>query len=306
MSNRQARREQSRQSPPTRAPGRPAGGRPKPPGGGGNGPDWLSRPFLLGLATLIIVLGVVGAVAVSSSGGGDKDLVKKLEDGHAAFPKELANGTKVGKDDAPVKLIAYEDFQCPFCLEYTANQEPQLIEQFVKTGEVQIEFRNLTILGTESALAAIAAQCSADQNRFWDYQNKLFLVQAKAGQVKSEKVDVGRFSSGKLKDYAAGLGMDTGAFNKCLDANEHLETVQNQSRQAKQLGISATPGFVVNGSPLGNGAPTKLEDWKKVFDAAKAAGQATPSATASASASPSATSTPTAVVSPTATATRVP
>ena len=294
MSNRQARREQSRQSRPTRT-ARPAPGKPRKTGG--NGPGWLSRPFLLGLSALIIVLGVVAMFATGSGGGGDKDFVKKLEAGHAAFPKELANGTKVGKDDAPIKLIAYEDFQCPFCLQYTATQEPDLIEQYVKTGEVQIEFRHLTILGTESALAAMAGQCAADQDRFWDYQNKLFLVQAQAGHFKDEKLNVGRFTIGKLKDYAAGLGLDTSRFDKCVDANEHLDTVQDQVRQAKQFGISSTPGFVVNGSPMGSGAPADMEGWKQVFETVKAAANATPSATASASASPAptaaATATPT-------------
>ncbi|MBA4181083.1 MAG: hypothetical protein C0506_10890 [Anaerolinea sp.] len=307
MSNRQARREQSRQSRPTRTPGRPSGGSRKTSAPGGGGPDWLSRPFLLGLAALIIVLGVVAGFAVSSSGGGgDEEFVKKLEAGQAAFPKELANGTKVGKDDAPIKLVAYEDFQCPFCLQYTATQEPDLIEQYVKTGEVQIEFRHLTILGTESALAAIAGQCAADQNRFWDYQNKLFLVQAKAGHFKDEKLNVGRFTIEKLKDYAAGLGLDTSRFDKCLDANEHLDVVQDQVRQARQLGITSTPGFVVNGSPMGSGAPADMEGWKKIFETVKAAANATPSATAPAGASPAATTTAAPAPSATATATRAP
>lgn len=307
MSNRQARREQSRTSRTTRTQ-RPAPGRQPARKAPSNGPDWLSRPFLLGLAALIIVLGIVAAFAVSSSGGGDKDFVEKLEAAHEDFPKDLANGTKVGKDDAPIKLVAYEDFQCPFCLQYTATQEPELIEQFVKTGEVQIEFRNLTILGTESALAAMASQCAADQNRFWDYQNKLFLVQAKAGQFKDEEIDAGRFSNDKLKEYASSLGLDTGKFNTCLDTSEHLDTVQNQSREARALGITATPGFAINGSPLGAGAPADIEGWKKVFEAVKNAANATPSATASASASATTTAaaSPTAAPSATATPTKAP
>lgn len=303
MSNRQARRDQSRQSRPTRT-ARPAPGRPRKTGS--NGPDWLSRPFLLGLAALIIVLGVVAVFVVSGGGGGDKDFVDKLKQAHTDFPKDLANGAKVGKDDAPIKLVAYEDFQCPFCLQYTSTQEPQLIEQFVKTGEVQIEFRNLTILGTESALAAMAGQCAADQNRFWDYHNKLFLVQAEAGQFKNEKKDAGRFTNARLKDYAAGLGLDTGKFNECLDASKHLDVVQNQNREARQLGITATPGFAVNGSPLGNGAPADMDGWKKVFDTVKAAASATPSATASASASPAGAATPRPAATPSATATKAP
>lgn len=302
MSNRQARREQSRQSRPTRA-ARPAPGKARKSGGGG--PDWLSRPFLLGLAAVIIILGVIAAFAVSKGSGGDDAFVTKLKQAQVDFPKELANGTKVGKDDAPLKLVAYEDFQCPFCLQYTATQEPELINQYVKSGEVQIEYRNLTILGTESALAAIAGQCAADQNRFWDYHSKLFLVQAEAGQFKNEKKDAGRFTNAKLKDYAAGLGLDTGKFNDCLDTSKHLDAVQNQNREAKQLGISATPGFTVNGSPLGSGAPADMDGWKKVFDTVKAAASATPGATASVSASP-VSATAAATASPAATATKAP
>lgn len=299
MSNRQARREQSRQARPVR-PNRPVPG--KPTKKGGDGPDWMSRPFLLAISGVIVLLAIVLGYFFAQGSSGDADFVSKLEQAQKNLPKDMQNGTKLGKDDAPLKLVSYEDFQCPFCLQYTATQEGELIEKYVKTGELQLEFRHLAQLGAESVRAAIASQCAADQNRFWEYQNKLFRVQAEAGQFKSEKKDAGRFSDSNLKGYAKELKLQSDTFDKCLDTSQHLDQVQQQLLDARAQKITATPGFVINGSPLGNGAPATVDGWKLIFDQVKAAASTTPGATASASASPVASAT----AAPPATATKAP
>jgi protein-disulfide isomerase len=307
MSNRQARREQSRQPREKRPQGTPAGKRPstgRTPSrkSGGGGTDLFSLPYLLAVGALIIALAVVLAVVVArTSGGGDADFVSRLESAPSSFPAELAKGTKVGKDDAPVKLTEYEDFQCPFCLEYTSQQEPGLIEEFVKSGQMQIEYKHLTIIGPESVKAAEAAQCAADQDKFWQYHNLLFLTQAKAGQFKNEQKDVGRFSDANLKQFATDVGLDRTKFDQCYDSNQYLDLVNQQQAEAKSFGINGTPGFVINGTALGNGAPSDIDGWRKlvkvVLDAKNAtptaAASGTPAATASTSPAPAATATPT-------------
>ena len=262
----------------------------------------MSRPFLLAISGVIVLLAIVHGYFFAQGSSGDADFVSKLEQAQKNLPKDMQNGTKLGKDDAPLKLVAYEDFQCPFCLQYTANQEGELIEKYVKTGELQLEFRHLAQLGAESVRAAIASQCAADQNRFWEYQNKLFRVQAEAGQFKSEKKDAGRFSDSNLKGYAKELSLQSDTFDKCLDTSQHLDQVQQQLLDARAQKITATPGFVINGSPLGSGAPATVDGWKSIFDQVKAAASATPGATASASASPVASAT----AAPAATATKAP
>ncbi|MBI5948593.1 MAG: thioredoxin domain-containing protein [Chloroflexi bacterium] len=313
MSNRQARREQSRttqksrqQRPPVRTSSRGPGG--KPPSGGGS-PDWLSRPFLLGLAAVIIVLGVIAAI-VMTSGGNDSSTVKQIEAMNENLPVELAKGTALGKDDAPLKLTEYEDFQCPFCLKYTASQEGVLIEEYVKTGKLQIIYNHLPLLGVESANAALASQCAADQDKFWQYHDELFLIQAKAGQIENEKKNVGRFSDAKLKDLASQLGLDRTKFDTCYDGKEHLDLVNNQQRTASSFGITGTPGFLINGSPLGSGAPATVDDWRKVLDQLYTQVTASPTAAASttpaAAATPKPTTSPAAATTPAATATKAP
>lgn len=292
MSNRQARREQSRTRPSrgqrTQRPSRAAPGRaPKRPGGG---PDLLSRPYLIGVSVVIVVLAAILVFIASRGGESDSELVKKLKDAREALPLELASGAKLGKDEAPIKLAVFEDIQCPFCLKYTANQEPTLVEEYVKSGKMQITYNHLTLLGTESLRGALAMQCAADQNKFWEYHNKVFLVEAEAGQATTEKVDVGRFSDDKLKQYASDLGLDRTKFDECFNTDKYLQDIQNSRRTASSLGLNGTPSFVINGTPLGQGAPDSLDGWRKLLDDAytQLTSSPTPAATTPGAGSPTA------------------
>jgi len=304
MSNRQARREQQRTNRPTR----PTGNRPSRPGAAppkrsGGGPDLLSRPFLLVVSAVVVLLAVVlGVYMVNSGGGSDDDLVAKLEQAKADLPTDLINGTSIGKDSAPYKLVAFEDFQCPFCLKFTAEQEGDLINKYVKTGQLQITYKHLPILGRgESAKAAIASQCAADQDKFWQFQNKLFTVQAQAGQLSGEKIDAGRFSDDNLRKYAGELGLDQAKFDSCLNSGKFDQLLADQNREAKQYGFSGTPSFLVNGQPLGSGTPSNIDGWQQVFDAVSKAQTA-----AAASASPSGSATAATTPAPTATGATTP
>jgi len=120
-------------------------------------------------------------------------------------PPELVKGRKLGSDDAKVKLEMYEDFRCIHCLEFTADFEQFIIDSYVKTGKVQIQFRYFP-LGQTSLPMMVAAECANQQDQFWPYAKKLFLVQAESyegGPALPEG-----FSEAKLKEYAAALGLD--------------------------------------------------------------------------------------------------
>ncbi len=301
MSNRQARREQARTTRTTR-PTKPQGSQRRPSSGGGGGSNVFSGGFLLvlgGFAVLAVVV-VILVLVFGGDSSSDSDLVSALEEHNTNFPDDLASGNKVGRDDAPVKITEFEDFQCPFCLQYTANQEGDVINELVKSGKVQIEYRHLPILGNESVSSAIAAQCAADQNKFWDYHNQLFLIQAKAGQVGNEKTNVGRFADDKLKQLATDLGLDRGKFDTCFDNRTPLDSILQQQRDANSFGITGTPGFLINGQPLGTGTPNSIDDWKQIVTNVE---NALATQTAQAGASPSATTSPAASATAAATAT---
>jgi protein-disulfide isomerase len=290
MSNRQARREQSRTARTTRTTqrSRPSRG---PSRSSGGGSSIFSTGFLIALGVIAVVL--VGLALAFTQFFGDDDaggLSDKLATARDNIPADLAKGNKLGKDDAPVKVIEYEDIQCPFCLRYTANVEPELVEEFIKTGQMQIEYRHLPILGSESTLAALGMTCAGKQNKFWEFHNELFSVQAKAGQDTNEQIDAGRFTEGKLKSIASDLGLDRGQFDTCYQAPETVTEVSNNQKEAQSLGIRSTPGFIVNGGRIGEGSPS-IEEWRNIVKQATEQKNASPTATGSATAtgSPAAT-----------------
>jgi protein-disulfide isomerase len=247
----------------------------------------------------VVILAVVLGVIVALDDDGSEKAASTLDEAEKNFPYDLANGAKLGKDDALLKLTMYEDFQCPFCLRFTINQEPTIIEEYVKTGKLQIEYKHLPVLGTESTRAGKGAVCAAEQDKFWQFHNRLFRAQADAGQLENERVNVGRFSDDNLKAIIKDLGGDADRWQSCFDGESSLQKVQDDQREATSLGIRATPGFRLNGQPLGSGAPSEVSGWRKIFDDALKALTETPTGTAASTG----TTTGTPVTAPAATAT---
>jgi len=182
------------------------------------------------------------------------------------IPAGLADGQSLGSPTAKLTLSVYEDFQCPFCLAFTLQSEPVIIQEYVVTGKVRYEFHNLPVLGDESVLAAAGAGCAVKQARFWEYHRGLFLLQADAGQLKKERVNVGRFARDALVALAGDAGLDTAAFSTCVGAPATLVDLNQELRGSQQLGLRSTPSFLVDGQPIGAGAPSGPAAWRKFLD----------------------------------------
>lgn len=271
MSNRQARREQART---TRTPRttRPSGGPAKRPSNTGGGSDIFSRGFLLAMGAFAVVAVAVIALVVAFGGGDDEDsdLAAALEKASADLPLDLINGTKIGKDDAPVKIVSYEDFQCPFCLRWTLNYEPLVVNEYVLEGKVRLEFRNLPILGDESILAARGAHCAAEQDLFWPYHKELFLRQYESGQLEMEQLNIGLFAADQLTAMAVQAGLDDTTFAACLDDPGSLAAVGTDVQEAARLGFRGTPSFVIGDTAIGSQIPADADGWRALLDTALA------------------------------------
>lgn len=148
----------------------------------------------------------------------------------------------LGSPGAAVTLIEYGDFQCPFCREVAVSVLPTIEEEFVSTGQVKIQARTIAILGQESHLAAQAAECASDQGRFWDFHDTLYVNQR--GENK------GAFSLENLKRFAEALGLDTVAFDSCLDSSKYASKVRDETDAARQLGVDSVPTVFVNGQEV--------------------------------------------------------
>jgi protein-disulfide isomerase len=193
-----------------------------------------------GLAALVAVLFVIslGALARGGDGGFSGTVVVP-----AARPSDIAqSGHVYGDGEAPVTVSEYLDFQCPFCRRAATDVMKEIEERFIAGGEAKVEVHPIAILGEESVQAAAAAECANAQGRFWSYHDILFTNQ---GAEQS-----GSFSKSRLKEFAARLGMDTSAFNGCLDSQRYVDQVEQSTEAARASGIASTPTFLVNGTPV--------------------------------------------------------
>ena len=142
----------------------------------------------------------------------------------------------LGDEDAPVTIVEFSDFQCPFCSRHFSQTQPQLQQNYIDTGKVVYYFKNLPLSFHPMAdPAAQAAECAGKQGSFWEYHDYVFENQ----QTLSEE---------NLKVWASDLGLDTGQFNECYDSKEFNDKIQADLAQAQQLGASGTPTFFI-GNP---------------------------------------------------------
>ena len=176
----------------------------------------------------------------------------------------VTEGTGWGPIDAPVKIVEYSDFGCTYCRQFATSQGKQLQQEYEKSGKVRFDFRSYIIEGQSTREAANAAYCAADQGLFWDYHDLLFSKQG-AGPVQTV------FSKSALKGYGAQLGLDTAAFNRCVDSGQHIAEVQTQHSEGAAKGVRATPTIFVNDRKFEGAMP--YADFKAAVEAAlKSAG----------------------------------
>lgn len=199
--------------------------------------------------------------AGSASAPAQGSLASKIK--AITIPDGMANGRKLGKDDAKVKVQVYEDFRCPHCLEFTAAFEQHLVDTYVKPGIVQFEFKYFPLSATSLPIM-VAAVCADQQSQFWEYNKRLFQAHAESPDAAA----LGEaFGDAKLKSYAADLKLDTAKFESCLTADASLDPVAADYREAQALGIRGTPSVVVNGRLVPD-LPGNNAAWKSLIEAA--------------------------------------
>lgn len=154
-----------------------------------------------------------------------------------------------GNPRAPVMIVEFSDFQCPYC-----RQSEQTLKEVLERyrEKVSLAYRDLplTQLHPQAELAAEASRCAGEQGKFWEYHDQLFSASNLQRSV--------------LLDYARSLKIDEKQFDSCLSSEKYKLKVQQDLQDGTQAGISGTPGFFVNGIPL-IGAQS-LESFDAVID----------------------------------------
>jgi protein-disulfide isomerase len=165
-----------------------------------------------------------------------------------------------GSADAPVTLIEFSDFQCPYCGRFAVETFPAIDDAYIASGQVRVGYQHFAFLGDESRWAAEAAECAGEQQAFWEYHDLLFTSQSGENQ--------GAFSKDNLKTFAQSLGLDAQVFNGCLESGRYAGLVAGETQAAQQLGVRSTPTFLVNGRPVLGAQP--FDVFAEYIDAALA------------------------------------
>ena len=155
-----------------------------------------------------------------------------------------------GAENAPVKIVKFEDFECPFC----KTVQPTISELQKKyAGKVRVVHKDLPLeeIHPQAQLAAQAARCAADQGKFWQYHDLLYSHAPKLGPA-------------ELKAYAKEIGIETMSFDQCLASGKHKSTVQKDLAEGAKLGLTGTPAFFINGRELIGAQP--IEAFTAIID----------------------------------------
>lgn len=157
-----------------------------------------------------------------------------------------------GDSNAPVTMIEFSDYECPFCGRYFQQTYPQIVKEYVDTGKVKIVFRDFPLSFHENAQkAAEAAECAGEQGKYWEMHDKLFKNQ-NALEINS------------LRQYAKELGLNTKTFDDCLDSGKMASEIQKDFEDGQDAGVSGTPAFFINGISITGAQP--FEEFKKIIE----------------------------------------
>lgn len=222
--------------------------------------------------SLIVVLAVVlVAIAVTSDDGGpsaqqptepapeapavepdDGPVADTVDPEQAEIPdmarRDADDPLAQGPVDAPVVMVVYSDYQCPYCAVWNERTMPDL-EPYVEAGDLRIEWRDINVFGEDSARGSRAAYAAGLQGRFWDYHAELF-----AG---GETPTPSRLTQTGLVELAEQIGLDVEQFTADLNSEEVATAVQANADEGASIGAFSTPSFVINATPVVGAQPTE-------------------------------------------------
>jgi protein-disulfide isomerase len=172
----------------------------------------------------------------------------------------------LGRADAPVTLVEFSDYQCPFCGRFFATTLPALKKEYIETGKVRYVFRDYPIdqLHPQARKAAEAAHCAGEQGKFWEMHDVLFQNQA-------------GLSPSQLAEHARTIGLDSTSFDGCLSSGRHAARVEQGVKDAAGAGVQGTPAFVIGLTKAGDvveGTPVRgaqpIDTFRQMIDRALA------------------------------------
>ncbi|MBT4257772.1 DsbA family protein [archaeon] len=206
------------------------------------------------IATGILVIALIVIIATGGFGSKGTTVTGNTIVGEKQVPEvkrvqiDTEGDAILGDVNAPVTLIEFSDYECPFCGRHFGSTYGQIKEKYVDTGKVKIIFKDFPLSFHQNAQkASEAAECAGDQGKYYEYHDILFNNQQALG------ID-------SLKQYAKDLGLNTETFNSCLDSGEKASEVQEDFQEGQRVGVRGTPANFINGNIISGACPIESFD----------------------------------------------
>lgn len=170
---------------------------------------------------------------------------------------DLSDNYFQGDENAPVTIVEFSDFQCPFCSRFYSQTKSQIDENYVKTGKVKFVYADFPLesIHPQAMPAALAGRCAGEQDNFWEFHDLAFENQQS-------------LSDASYKQWASDLGLDTNQFNTCLDSKKYESAIRDDIQEGSANGIRGTPGFIINDRLVSGAQP--FSAFQAAIDAALA------------------------------------
>jgi protein-disulfide isomerase len=176
------------------------------------------------------------------------------------------NDPIIGDPNAPITIIEFSDFQCPFCARFHIQTLPLILEEYIEQGKVKLVFRDFPIqsIHPNALPASVAAECANEQGKFKEMHDMLFDNQNKWNSQDTDDA-LSLFSQ-----YATNIQLEQDTFDSCLTNGKYIDEIKKDLDDGREYGVSGTPGFFVGNDEIGyvelKGAQP-FESFKKIIDA---------------------------------------
>ena len=209
----------------------------------------------MSIPAAIIVAGVIIAGAVFFSNSRNSGTTTATNSGSQAQAQPAGNqpggvvnvsaddDAVLGDPNAPITLIEFSDFQCPFCRKFYKETLPQIKKDYLLTGKAKLVYRDFPLVQIHPGAtpAAEGAECAKEQGKFWEMHDAIFDEQEKLGSGTVQ------FTALDVKKWAAKIGLNASKFNQCLDSGKYKQEVEKDTADGSAAGVTGTPAIFVNG-----------------------------------------------------------
>lgn len=203
----------------------------------------------LALSLLLTACATPEDESAQATGDAQSDTSAQLRDiGEDLARRDSDDPFARGDVDAPVVMVAWSDYHCPFCGQWVRETQPELVEDYVETGELRIEWREFPYLGEDSTTLAHAAYAAGQQDLFWEFHEDYF--------AEEREQHSGADLEAEIDEIADETGLDSEQLRDDMDTTEAEEHTQADFDAGQELGINGTPAFFVNGEPVLGAQPT--------------------------------------------------